>query len=394
MTDTERPTAPIQTETFRISRPDIVGPESPEPPFPIYMSGVVQKGFGRGGKDLGCPTANLPDEEALESIKSAAKTGIYFGYARVHATVVETGELGDVKGEELETYPMVMSLGWNPFYKNEKLTAEVHIIHEFSADFYGQRISIVILGYIRPELDYTSRDALIQDIDKDKEVALTSLARPAYRAYEKHCPSKAPSPSVYESSQAYIPGTADIYHLRKPLPFMLDPADACPTGECPQSDPIKIAETVTDTQKKEDVTVPVMFDPPPFAAVPGITIEFCDRCRWLHRATWVQTELFLTFPSPTIESITLIPLRAPETSGRFRVWLYWKQAVGGGAVTETSSNTVAEGKSMTPNNVAEELLWDRKTEGGFPELKILKQKIRDRLTPGLSLGHSDKKSES
>lgn len=42
--------------TDRSSRPDVVGPEVPQPPFPILMSGAVQRGFGRGGKDLGCPT--------------------------------------------------------------------------------------------------------------------------------------------------------------------------------------------------------------------------------------------------------------------------------------------------------------------------------------------------
>lgn len=52
----ERPAAPLQTVEFRSARPQIVGPDSPEPPFPILLSGPVQKGFGRGGKDLGCPT--------------------------------------------------------------------------------------------------------------------------------------------------------------------------------------------------------------------------------------------------------------------------------------------------------------------------------------------------
>lgn len=28
---------------------------------------------------------------------------------------------------------------------------------DFHADFYGQGLSVVVLGYIRPELDYTSR---------------------------------------------------------------------------------------------------------------------------------------------------------------------------------------------------------------------------------------------
>ena len=48
--------APISTEAFRTSRPEIAGPESPAAPFPLALRGVVQKGFGRGGKDLGCPT--------------------------------------------------------------------------------------------------------------------------------------------------------------------------------------------------------------------------------------------------------------------------------------------------------------------------------------------------
>jgi len=100
-----------------------------------------------------------------------------------------------------------------------------------------------------------------------------------------------------------------------------------------------------------------------------ISIEFCDRCRWLHRATWVQTELFLTFPPPTIESVALVPRNTEETAGRFRVWL-------------------------SRGSHPPELMWDRKVEGGFPELKILKQRIRDHIQPGKSLGHSDVKAKS
>ena len=33
-----------------------MGPQEPQTPFPIKLVGLVQKGFGRGGKDLGCPT--------------------------------------------------------------------------------------------------------------------------------------------------------------------------------------------------------------------------------------------------------------------------------------------------------------------------------------------------
>jgi riboflavin kinase len=51
-----RPPAPFRTDEYRTIRPQIVGPEAPEPPFPIALHGPVQRGFGRGGKDLGCPT--------------------------------------------------------------------------------------------------------------------------------------------------------------------------------------------------------------------------------------------------------------------------------------------------------------------------------------------------
>lgn len=36
------------------------------------------------------------------------------------------------------------------------------------------------------------------------------------------------------------------------------------------------------------------------------------------------------------------------------------------------------------------LCADRQTEGGFPELKVLKQRLRNHIQPDMSLGHSDK----
>ena len=39
----------------------------------------------------------------------------------------------------------------------------------------------------------------------------------------------------------------------------------------------------------------------------------------------------------------------------------------------------------------DEMLWDRATEGGFPELSRLKQLVRDRVAPDRGLGHSDRR---
>ncbi|KAL5488139.1 FMN1 [Sanghuangporus weigelae] len=171
---------PLSTEDYRATRLEIVGPDDgPEQPFPLALHGAVQKGFGRGGKELGCPTANLPDE-ALRPLSAVMHTGIYFGFAQVLPRKGSEHTLGEEDGK---VHAMVMSLGWNPFYKNERLSAEVHIMHVFKHDFYGNDMRVLLLGYIRPELDYTSREALIDDIETDKQVAIRSLARPAYVKY-------------------------------------------------------------------------------------------------------------------------------------------------------------------------------------------------------------------
>ena len=94
------------------------------------------------------------------------ETGIYFGWASV--------------GTDAAVYPMVMSFGWNPFYKNEKRSAEVHIIHEFATDFYDEELRVAVAGYIRPEFNYVDVASLIDDIKTDIRVAQQSLSRVSY----------------------------------------------------------------------------------------------------------------------------------------------------------------------------------------------------------------------
>ncbi|EPQ27675.1 uncharacterized protein PFL1_04813 [Pseudozyma flocculosa PF-1] len=312
------------------SRPEVCGPHAPERPYPIYLRGEVEKGFGRGSKDLGCPTANLPARVVGPGSK-LTRTGVYFGFARVlpqeedddfltdsedadgpssssgngtGATSVDDDDDDDdnevvlgaspiqdgadgfpqsgrtkarqdsksslqqqanllrpsdgrstdkeavvsamelkaaasaasasasaaaasgaaaepiptpqeshssrhassgsgtgsafsslsrrhkkrripLRQEDSRVFPMVMSVGWNPFYKNTYKTAEVHILHEFGADFYGLEIRVVVLGYVRPEYNYDSMDALIADIEMDKKVTVNSLNRPLYQDYAR-----------------------------------------------------------------------------------------------------------------------------------------------------------------------------------------------------------------
>ncbi len=37
-----------------------------------------------------------------------------------------------------------------------------------------------------------------------------------------------------------------------------------------------------------------------------------------------------------------------------------------------------------------ELIWERKRDGGFPDVKLLKQLVRDRIDPARDLGHIDR----
>ena len=53
-------------------------------------------------------------------------------------------------------------------------------MHEFKHSFYGARMNLAILGFIRPEYNYVSREKLVEDIRFDIEIARQSLAREAY----------------------------------------------------------------------------------------------------------------------------------------------------------------------------------------------------------------------
>jgi riboflavin kinase len=158
------------------------------------MSGTVISGFGRGSKELGIPTANLPVDEASTPWISTTPSGVYFGWASLNlppthpdyhlppststATTTRRGANG------FTVYPMVMSIGYNPFYKNTVRSAEVHVLHAFGADFYGVEMRLLITGFIREEKDYSGLEALIADINFDCDVAKRSLAREGWAPRE------------------------------------------------------------------------------------------------------------------------------------------------------------------------------------------------------------------
>ncbi|PLW16486.1 hypothetical protein PCANC_18570 [Puccinia coronata f. sp. avenae] len=184
-------------------RPTIIGPESaPEPPFPVRLCGIVEHGFKRGSRELGCPTANLP--ASLTANPALDRNGVYFGWAAVWLSMPSP--------QPPVIKPMVMSVGYNPVYGNTSRTIEVHVIHTFDQDFYGDLVKVIVTGFIRPEYNYTSKEALIQDIDIDKTAALHSLQRPAYQAFaqDKYLLTNLPGPPRLSKPTAPAAGSMGL----------------------------------------------------------------------------------------------------------------------------------------------------------------------------------------
>ncbi|KAF3937233.1 hypothetical protein ABW19_dt0208811 [Dactylella cylindrospora] len=99
------------------------------------------------------------------------------------------------------------------------------------------------------------------------------------------------------------------------------------------------------------------------APVPKISIQFCIQCKWNLRAAYYAQELLQTFST----SLGEVALR-PATGGIFTITL----------------------ETFNEESILESyLIWDRKRDGGFPETKELKKKVRDIIDPKRDLGHVD-----
>ncbi|CUH79440.1 selT/selW/selH selenoprotein domain protein [Tritonibacter multivorans] len=91
-------------------------------------------------------------------------------------------------------------------------------------------------------------------------------------------------------------------------------------------------------------------------AKPVVTITYCIGCNWMLRASWMAQEILSTFQEQ-LGGVTLVP---GEIGGTFEVTV-------DGAV-----------------------LWERKRDGGFPDAKELKARLRDVISPEQDLGHIDR----
>ncbi|KAF2972788.1 hypothetical protein GQX73_g824 [Xylaria multiplex] len=78
----------------------------------------------------------------------------------------------------------------------------------------------------------------------------------------------------------------------------------------------------------------------------------------------------------------------PATGGVFVVEIYFTDS---SAQVATLSDHTSMTTETNPNpTIQRRVLWDRKIDGGFPETKELKRRVRDAIQPGRNLGHVDR----
>lgn len=104
------------------------------------------------GHLLGFPTANLEVDETMNLIKS----GVYISKVKV--------------GEKY--FPSLTNVGFNPTFDQDELNVETFIL-DFDENLYGQKIKVDFIKRLRDELKFDSKDALIEQMHRDVEDAIT-----------------------------------------------------------------------------------------------------------------------------------------------------------------------------------------------------------------------------
>jgi riboflavin kinase/FMN adenylyltransferase len=121
---------------------------------PYFFDGVVVRGDGRG-KSLGFPTANI---ELSYEHKILPAYGVY-------AVNVYRG------GDKLSG---MMNIGIRPTFGGARCITEVHIL-DFDRDIYDERLRIDVVDRMRGEMKFASPDALITQLQVDKNACRARL---------------------------------------------------------------------------------------------------------------------------------------------------------------------------------------------------------------------------
>lgn len=141
----------------------------------IRLRGAVASGYGRGGKKLGVPTANLP-ESLFSNALADVEAGVYFGWA-----VIE--DATERKKGRNKQHKAVVNVGYSPTFEgkeNREKIVEAHLIVDKDVirapkDFYNETMRLELIGSIRPEMKFPNFPRLMKAIKSDIQMATDAL---------------------------------------------------------------------------------------------------------------------------------------------------------------------------------------------------------------------------
>ena len=120
------------------------------------VTGKVVKGAGRGGKQLGFPTANIEPDDPDKIIPA---DGVYAVRVYLADGAAHTG---------------MLNIGTNPTFNATQRTIEVNIF-DLDRDLYGSEITVEFYHWIRGEMRFASPAELVAQLQHDREHVLDLL---------------------------------------------------------------------------------------------------------------------------------------------------------------------------------------------------------------------------
>lgn len=133
---------------------------------PYSIQGRVVRGAGRG-RTIGIPTINL---ESPDARKLLPPDGVY----AVRVRILESGAGIPAPGSRL--LGGMMNQGPRPTFGEETRTLEVHLF-DFDGEVYGETVNVEWVRRLRAVQAFASRDALVAQLERDRQAARATLNR-------------------------------------------------------------------------------------------------------------------------------------------------------------------------------------------------------------------------
>lgn len=139
------------------------------------VRGEVVRGAGRGGKELGYPTANLylPDSVALPA------DGVYAGWFTItDDRTIDRGISREIDGDMVPgvRYPTAISVGTNPTFGDQRRSVEAFVM-DHEADLYGHHVMVEFVGHLRDMVKFDGIEELLDAMENDVNNAREILAK-------------------------------------------------------------------------------------------------------------------------------------------------------------------------------------------------------------------------